>query len=445
MDLFEYSKAAKDPSEKESDQEKVFSVQEITLEIKDAIKQSISQHGKIWIRGELSNFKGKNQSGHMYFRLKDEHAVIACVFFRFSNAKLTFDLKEGQEVLASGKIDVWDKGGNYQLVVDEIRLAGQGQLFQKFEELKKKLHAEGLFDPRHKKTLPPCPRNVAVVTSSTGSVIKDILHVTSNRFPFVTISLFPVKVQGETAAGEIALALDMIEKNKDQFDAIVVGRGGGSIEDLWPFNEEIVARKIFASSVPVISAVGHQTDFTICDFVADVRAATPSHAAEMMVPDLRDLKAQIRHWMESVVRELSHRKSTYRQTYLHLIGQQVLKDPKFLLSNKMQQLDRLHDDLVDAAKDIPRKKKEQFVQPYRELAHVGKSFMQKNKATFEKIKSNLDMLNPLSILSRGYSIVKTKNSQIIKSSHQVEERQDIEVVLYEGSLECEIKKISSNA
>ncbi|MCB0326057.1 MAG: exodeoxyribonuclease VII large subunit [Bdellovibrionales bacterium] len=441
MDLFEYSSAQE--KESKDKQDKIFSVSELTLEIKNAILASEAGGKKIWIRGEISNYRGKNQSGHIYFRLKDQSAVISCVFFRFANAKSTVEMKEGQEIIAGGKIDLWEKGGNYQLIVDEIKLSGEGQWHQKFEETKKKLQAEGLFDEEKKRALPQWPTSIAVVTSATGSVIKDILHVISHRFPHVKVVLFPVKVQGEGAAQDIVEALSLIKKHKQKFDVCIVGRGGGSIEDLWPFNEEIVARAIYDVDLPVVSAVGHQTDYTICDFVADIRAATPSHAAEMIVPDQKELLLQSKSMMENIIRELSHRKHSYRQRYQSVSRNPVLRDASYLLASHIQDVDLAKERLTQLIVAKSKQYDATFSRSLDRLLSRGKSLIENQKARFRKIQSNLELLDPMSILSRGYSVVRDKNNRIVTSHRQVSEKQDLEIVLSEGKIQCEIKKTSS--
>lgn len=440
MDLFEFARQ-KELIKETDPQDAIYTVSEITADVKNLIKTKFGQQG-FWIKGEISNFKGRNQSGHIYFRLKDSGAVLNCVFFRNLNRKLRFDLKEGLEVLAFGRLDVWELGGSYQLVVEEVRAGGTGELYLRFEQLKKKLEAEGLFEADRKKALPEFPQRVGVVTSPTGAVIRDIIHVTRSRYPFIMILLIPVKVQGEGAAQEIASAVAELNQPEHRIDVMVVGRGGGSIEDLWPFNEEIVARAIAVSEVPVVSAVGHQTDFTIADFVADRRAATPSHAGEMIVPNMMDLKRRVDLIMKNIVQELIHSRDLARRQLETLIRSPVLRDPTVLIRSRIQQVDLAIERLLERMKR-KREREAEHVKRTREFLHwIVSKIVPPRRLLFEKISSNLSLLNPLSILSRGYSVVRKKDQRIVKSSNQVKKDEQVFVHLYKGELTCQVKKIS---
>lgn len=421
MDLFEYSKNKLQDSAKEekpaSTQETVFSVSQVTTEIKQLLVAHFSTKGTYWIKGEVSGYRGRNQAGHMYFKLKDENAVINVVFFKFSNAKSKVELKEGQSIFARGRVDVYEKSGSYQLIIDEIRVDGTGDLYLKFEQLKKKLQDEGLFAAERKKPLPKFPSTIGIVTSSTGAVIRDIIHVIRNRYPLIKILVFPVKVQGDGAADEISTAI--VRANKmSNIDVLVVGRGGGSIEDLWCFNEEKVARAIFASSIPIVSAVGHQTDFTIADFVADVRAATPSQAAEMIVPSKTEILASMEAVMKHIVREVRLRKQVYFEKLQSYLRSPVLVNPRNLVYQKAQRFDFAFESFID------------LMRQHRE----------RNRMLFEKAQSNLQLVSPTAVLSRGFSIVEKKNKEIVRDSGQVEVKEEVVVRLHKGTLECQVTK-----
>jgi exodeoxyribonuclease VII large subunit len=421
MDLFDFAKTNK-PEEAETkktaEKEQIFTVSEITTQVKQLIVAHFLSKGTFWIKGEISGYKGRNQAGHMYFKLKDENAVLSAVFFKFTNQKSKVELKEGLSVFVRGKLDVYEKSGSYQIIIEEIREEGAGDLYKQFEMLKKKLQEEGLFNPEHKKPIPQFPKTIGVITSSTGSVVKDIIHVVQARCPIVNILLFPVKVQGDGAADEISRAIDLCNKSFPQIEVLIVGRGGGSIEDLWSFNEEKVARSIFASKIPVISAVGHQTDFTIADFVADVRAATPSHAAEMIVPNLKELQAGLVQIMRHIVREISFKKDFYREKLTRFQRSPILLNPRNLVYQKIQHFDFL----VEKFNGLMKRKYENA------------------RADYEKAISNLALVNPKAILSRGYSIVETKNRTIVRDSKQVQVQEDVTIHLHQGNLECRILK-----
>lgn len=443
MDLFEYSKN-NSPEKKEekpsSAQESVFTVSEVTTEIKQLIVAHFQSKSSYWIKGEISGYRGRNQAGHMYFKLKDENAVLNVVFFKFSNQKSKVELKEGLSIFAKGRIDLYEKSGNYQLIIDEVRVDGAGDLYLKFEQLKKKLQEEGLFLPEHKKPLPKFPSTIGIVTSPTGAVVRDIIHVIRNRYPLVKILLFPVKVQGDGAANEIVGAIEQAHKTETKIDVLIVGRGGGSIEDLWCFNEEKVARAIFASTIPVVSAVGHQTDFTIADFVADVRAATPSQAAEMIVPNKAELQASVSQIMKHIIREISLRRDVYREKMIRFLRSPVLVNPRNLVYQKAQRFDFAFETFVDLSKRYKKDQRESFSQLAQRLIVRLETGLQQERMRLEKAHSNLELVNPKSVLSRGFSIVEKKNREIVRSANQVEIKEEVTVHLHQGTLECQIIK-----
>ena len=443
MDLFEYSKnkpAEKKEEKTSSSQETVFTVSQLTTEIKQLIVGHFQNKGTFWIKGEVSGFKGRNQAGHMYFRLKDENAVLNVVFFKFSNQKSKVELKEGLSVFVRGRIDLYEKSGNYQLIIEEVRVDGAGDLYLKFEQLKKKLQEEGLFSPDHKKPLPKFPSTIGIVTSSTGAVVRDIIHVVRNRYPLIKILLFPVRVQGDGAADDIVKAIDSANKVKDKIDVLIVGRGGGSIEDLWPFNEEKVARAIYAAQIPIVSAVGHQTDFTICDFVADVRAATPSQAAELIVPSRAELQNSMAQLMKHVIREVLMRKNLQKEKLLRFLRSPVLVNPRNLVYQKAQRFDFAFETFVDIVKRYKKDRRDQVSQIHERFLNQLKEGIQQERMLLEKAQSNLNLVSPISVLSRGFSIVEKKNREIVRSAGQVQIKEEVTVHLHEGKLECQIIK-----
>ena len=445
MDLFEYAKAQEQPLEEEAQPADqldmpIVTVGELTSDVKKLITGAYGRES-MWVKGELSNFKGRNQSGHMYFRLKDDRAVLNCVYFRNANRSLKIDLKEGLEVLVRGRLDVWERGGNYQLIVEEIRPGGTGELYLKFEQLKKRLEEEGLFDPERKKAIPEFPQRIGIVTSPTGAVIRDIIHVVERRCPFVKLLLYPVKVQGDGSKEEIAKALEAFQTKALDVDLIIVGRGGGSIEDLWSFNEEVVARAIATSKVPVISAVGHQTDYTIADFVSDIRAATPSQAAELAVPDMSDIRRKVRRCMQELIRELVRKRDVSAERLQRLTHSAPLRDPKVLIRDRTQRLDQAIERMSSALVARREKSANQVIRLEDQLRVRLKHYIQPFKLRMKNATGGLDLLSPLSILSRGYSYVTKENGKIIKRSKQVKVGENVSVRFSQGKAACQVKKI----
>ncbi len=437
VDLFEFAEKAQEKAKLSEDT--IFTVSELTRQLKGLILSRFGEHS-FWVKGEVSNFK-RHQSGHIYFRLKDSGAVLSCVFFRNANRKLNFDFKDGTEILALGRLDVWEQGSNYQLVIEEVRIGGRGELYLRFEQLKKRLEEEGLFDPQRKKKLPEFPQKIGLITSPTGAVIQDIIQVVKKRCPFIQLLLSPVRVQGDGAALEIVQAISEMNDPSLGIETLIVGRGGGSIEDLWAFNEEAVARAIAASRLPIISAVGHQTDFTIADFVADTRAATPSQAAELAVPDVAQLLLRIELLMENVVREITHKKEIVAQRLGRLTTSPFLKDPRSLLHARAQRLDLAVERLVDKLKRRRDLDTEHVTWIKTQFQLMLKQKIEPFKLRLEKILSNLNLLNPLAVLSRGYSVIRNREGKIVKRHGEVEVGENISVLLHQGELSCEITKI----
>ena len=392
----------------------------------------------VYLKGEISNFKA-HTSGHFYFSLKDESSKINAIMFRSNAKNVIFKPADGMKVLVRGRISVYEAMGGYQIYVDEMLEDGVGNLYVAFEQLKKKLQAEGLFDSAHKRQIPKVPKRVGIITASTGAAIRDIITTIRRRFPICETILFPTLVQGENAKDDIARN---IKKAQDyDLDVLIVGRGGGSIEDLWPFNEEIVARAIYDSKIPIISAVGHEVDFTIADFVADLRAPTPTAAAEMAVPNMSDLK---RHIAQLKVRlnESIFKKVNYLKLYMETIKNSfVIKNPQIMFENKKQSLllinDKLNNLMLSKVDNMDRalekvKKSYVLVNPY--LLYKDKILLVRN------IIDKLNLLNPLNILARGYSITYL-NDKALKSVSFVKKKDILKIKLNDGFLMAEVLEV----
>lgn len=369
----------------------------------------------IFLQGEISNFKNHFSSGHLYFSIKDEKSVIKCVMFSSRVQNLRFIPKDGMKVLVRGRVSVYEAAGQYQVYVEDMQPEGVGELHFAFEQLKEKLLNEGLFDAEYKKPLKKFPSNVGVITSRSGAVLHDIKNVISRRYPLCNIILVPVSVQGEGAAEQMSKAIKLFN-DKSAADVLIIGRGGGSIEDLWAFNDETLARTIFKSNIPVISAVGHETDFTICDFVADLRAPTPSAAAELAVPDIEELREHIED-MSYYLKSSLENKISYSKSFLSSLSLRLsLKNPEIRLNELDIKLQSIKEKLNLTIKNI----------------------LEKENSKFTKLVSKLDMLSPLAILGRGYSIT-YKDGENIKSLSEVEINDLINVRVTDGFIDCEVK------
>ncbi|MCD6474563.1 MAG: exodeoxyribonuclease VII large subunit [Thermoplasmata archaeon] len=388
---------------------KIYTVGEITEYIKKAIENANIKD--VWVEGEISNFR--EAIGHYFFYLKDENAVLRCVMF---SPSLPYSLKNGMKVILKGDVRVYEKKGIYQMYVKDIKIGGVGELFLKFIEIKEKLRKEGLFDERHKKSLPKIPRIVGVVTSPNGAAIRDIINVIKRRFP-VKILLAPVRVQGEEASNEIANAIKKLNED-GRADVIIVGRGGGSWEDLWAFNTEEVARAIFSSRIPVISAVGHETDFTISDFVADARAATPSAAAELVVPDRRDVEKNIMNMARRMIKAMDARREKAGNLLQIVANSSVFKYPYELISDKIDECASLGE----------------------QLKNFWKARVEKLKNYFAIIEEKLNSSNPYKILEKGYSITLLENGELFKSVDDVEIGDGLRVIVRDGEVKCKVKE-----
>ena len=395
----------------------------------------------VYLKGEISNFKA-HTSGHFYFSLKDENSKINAIMFRSNASKVIFKPTDGMKVLVTGRISVYEAMGSYQIYVDEMLEDGVGNLYIAFEQLKKKLQAEGLFDEAHKKPIPRIPKRVGIVTASTGAAIRDIMTTIKRRFPICETILFPTLVQGENAKDDIVRNIKRAEDY--DLDVLIVGRGGGSIEDLWPFNEEIVARAIYDCRIPVISAVGHEVDFTIADFVADLRAPTPTAAAELAVPNMSDLKKHIDQ-LSIRLNEAIYKKVNYLKLYLDSVKNSfVIKNPGVMFENKKQNLDLMNTKLnelmlgkVDKLKNELEKIKNSYVLTNPKLLYKD------NVVCLKNIIDKLELLNPLNILSRGYSIT-YMNDKALKSVKEVKKDDVLKIKLYDGMLETRVSKIEED-
>ncbi len=384
----------------------IFSVSEITTTIKLLLEENIPT---LWVEGEVSNFKA-HYSGHYYFTLKDASSQISAVMWRSRAQQLTFELEDGMKIQALGNVRLYEKSGRYQLDVLRMQPAGVGHLQQEFERLKQSLLQEGLFDESHKKGIPAFPERIGVITSGTGAAIRDILNVLRRRAPHLQIIVHPAKVQGQGAAEEIAAAIERFNRYGG-VDVLIVGRGGGSLEDLWAFNEESVARAIYHSEIPIISAVGHEIDFTIADFVADLRASTPSAAAELVVPDFADIKAQILYLQQQLVRNLKQLLETRKQQVAALSKSYGLRKIEDKLHQYALQIDELNTNL------------ERFYS-YRSG---------QKQELIRQLNQRLNSLNPKQVLRRGYSIT-YHNGKVITQWNRVTTGSELKTELADGYL-----------
>ena len=366
--------------------------------------------GSVAVRGEISNYK-VYPSGHHYFTLKDEGASLKCVMFKGNAIRLRFRPDNGIKVIAMGKISVYPRDGVYQLYCTAMAMDGIGDLYAAFEQLKAKLAAQGLFDPAHKKPIPKYPAVIGIVTSSAGAAIHDMLRILRKRYPLSEVRLLPVRVQGVEAPGEIAAAIRYANYH-NLADLLIVGRGGGSIEDLWAFNDERVAYAIYESQIPVISAVGHEPDVTISDFVADLRAATPSNAAELAVPDQDGLRQNLDGYSQSMVSVLNRQLKSARQHLNVLASRPALSSPTGYLEQKQKSLELLESRLVSSQTRIVEQKQRQFV----------------------SLTAKLDAMSPLKVLTRGYAMAQTGRGEVLKSIHQAAIGDHIKITLGDGSL-----------
>ena len=373
----------------------------------------------IFISGEISNFTNHYRTGHLYFTLKDDSAAVRAVMFNSSAKRLKFMPEDGMKVIARGRVSVYEASGQYQLYVDDMQPDGVGALNLAYEQLKEKLQQEGLFSEHHKKPLPPYPEKVGVITSPTGAAVRDIINVLGRRFPYAEIVFCPVLVQGEGAHLQLTDAVNLFNSERAA-DVIIIGRGGGSIEDLWEFNDEGLARAVYNSEIPVISAVGHETDFTICDFVADMRAPTPSAAAELAVPDANELQYALSALKNRMFLNVSSGIADRRSRLEYLTSKGALKSPDEMLSNRSQRLDTAFSKMLSSYENRIGGKKVEFI----------------------SAATALSKLDPMSVLMRGFAFVSDKNGKNVYSSQALAKGDKINVRFHDGSAVCEVKEIT---
>jgi len=433
---------------------KIFSVAELNRTARGLLE---GQLPLVWVEGEISNL-ARPGSGHLYFSLKDNSAQVRCAMFRYRSQQVDFDIANGLHVVARGRVSLYEARGEFQLVVEHLAPAGAGALQQAFEQLKQKLLAEGLFDAEHKQALPDLPQRIGVITSPTGAAIRDVLSVLQRRFPGIGVRIYPVPVQGKEAPSAIVKALQHANQRQD-CDVLLLTRGGGSLEDLWAFNDEHVARAIFASSLPVVSAVGHEIDFSIADFVADVRAPTPSAAAELLSPDIQHWQTHAKQLERRLLRAMSTQLEQ-KQRHLHNLHvrlrhprqqlesfaqrldglslrlQQSLKTKFHQQQQRIQQLHARLQQQSPALKLAPLRLQQQYLQERLHTAmHHQLEYYQQRLQT---LAHNLDTVSPLATLQRGYAIVLDEQGHVIRQAEKVHTGEIVSARLAEGELRCQV-------
>ncbi len=402
-------------------QKQTLTVKQLNLYVRSLIEGDIKL-ADICVCGEISNFKNHYGSGHLYFTLKDNDAAIKCVMFRSFASRLKFVPEDGFKVILRGRVSLYEKDGSYQFYAEEMLPDGIGDIALAFEQIKEKLQKEGLFDIENKRPIPKFPKRIAVVTSETGAAVRDIINILSRRWPLAQIVLCPVSVQGESAVPDMIDALNRIY-SLEGFDLLIIGRGGGSIEDLWAFNSEDLARKIYESPIPVISAVGHETDFTICDFVADLRAPTPSAAAELAVPAINDIERKISLWENQLKTILKGKLRIAEADFEKLINSYPFKNPyDAFIERNFEDIDRLSDRLISAADRLEEKK----------------------ELEFSELLSKFDALSPLKVLSRGFTAV-TKNEKSINNISEIRKGDTLKLRFSDGTALCMVEEIIDSA
>lgn len=441
--------------------EEIYTVSRLNNEVKCMLEDTFPL---VWVEGEISNFAAP-ASGHWYFSLKDSAAQVRCAMFRGNQRKLNFTPKDGLHVLIRARVSLYSNRGEYQLIAEHMEERGEGKLRRAFEALKKKLETAGLFDPAHKKPLPVFPKQIGVITSPTGAAIRDILTVLKRRYPCVPIIIYPTLVQGATAAPTIVNAIQTANR-RHECDVLIVARGGGSLEDLWPFNEEIVAEAIYKSQIPIISGVGHEVDFTIADFVADKRAATPSAAAEIATPDRAELLQVLARNKQQIRQKMQNKLAASKQHLYWMQKHLAQQHPKRRLTEKMQQLDlceltliqlqsRLLDKLQTRCKDADAKLHRQTpvhqinnlqnqMSLYQQLlSNLITTQVNKRQTTLANAAAKLDALSPLATLKRGYAIATTRDQIVLRNANDVKAGDGICVQLMVGSVKCRVEKVDN--
>lgn len=438
-------------------EQEIYTVSAFNQEVRELLEEN---YATIWLIGEISNL-AKPSSGHFYFSLKDEKAQVRCALFRNTSRGLGFNLENGQQVIVRASVSLYEPRGDFQLIIQALQLAGEGALQIAFEKLKHKLDAEGLFNAEHKKPIPEWPKQIGVITSASGAAIHDILTVLKRRFPSIPVIIYPTLVQGELAAAQIVSAVK-IANTREECDVLIVARGGGSLEDLWPFNEEIVARAIFASKIPIISGIGHEVDITIADFVADYRAATPSAAAEFASPNQLEWLENMAKFSRQFIRCIQQNLQGHQQHLAHLIKR--LRHPGWALRDQAQRLDRLENNLLLAYHNKIQQwqatlnfqeQKLRHVNPLEKISRHREQLiflkntlqtsihnqLEKYQLSLEHRAQALDTLNPLRTLQRGYAIVMdAKTNKIISSTKSLRPGDLLNAKLADGEILCEVKK-----
>ncbi len=435
----------------------VFSVSQLNRRAKQLLETHLPL---IWVEGEISNI-ARPSSGHWYFTLKDDRAQVRCAMFKGRNQRVNFAPQQGQQVLIRARVSLYENRGEYQLIAEHMEEAGHGALQRAFDELKLKLSREGLFDPAHKRALPSLPRHIGVITSPTGAAVRDILTVLKRRFPSIPVTVIPVPVQGKEAAPAIVRALALANR-AGLFDVLILGRGGGSLEDLWPFNEEAVARAIFASELPVVSAVGHEVDVTISDFVADLRAPTPSAAAELVVPDASEWQQQFRAYAQRLSHTMSRRLLAEKHHLQHLSKR--LRHPGERLQQQSQRLDGLELRLGRAIQQqLTRQQHRLQNLTLRHRAHNPAPLVRQWRQRIDQLRTRLDRqmqqqlktkrqrlseagrmlhsVSPLSTLERGYAIVSDESGQVVRTAEQLQPGDSMTTRLAKGEVVSRVEKV----
>jgi exodeoxyribonuclease VII large subunit len=419
----------------------------------------------VHVKGEISNFK-QHSSGHMYFTLKDEKARILAVMFSSQSRAMKFSPENGMKVIVKGDISVYEPSGQYQIYIKEMQPDGIGELFLAYEQLKQRLELEGLFAIETKKAIPLYPRTVGVITSPTGAAIRDVITTIKRRFPIANILVFPALVQGDNAASSIAKAIEKANSMKG-IDVLIVGRGGGSIEELWAFNEERVARAIFSSAIPIISAVGHETDYTIADFVADLRAPTPTGAAELAVPHIEELMERVLQRQTRLLRAMKEKFRFEIQRLNRVQKSYAFRYPHRLYEQKLEQVDKLTEMLVRGTSRLSlikmsqheilykrlqrnhpseslREAQQRFDRTQKDLNRAMLQVLSKKQTDFDRILSTLQALSPLKIMERGYSLAYSEDNRLVKSINQIKVNERVQIQLTDGSLFCKVENIKES-
>ena len=438
----------------------ILSVSELTRQVRDILE---SRLGEVWVEGEISNYR-KQSSGHHYFTLKDDRAQLACVMFsRAYSARSGLILKDGMQVQTFGRLTVYEARGQYQLVAELIQTKGQGLLQAKFEALKRKLQAEGLFDPQHKIPLPSFPRRIALVTSRSGAALQDMLNILQRRSPWLRVLICPVRVQGEGAAGEIAEMIRYVDRNRFALgiDVIIVGRGGGSLEDIWEFNEEVLARTIYGCDLPIISAVGHEIDFTIADFVADLRAPTPSAAAELVAPSQEALLNELAAKQAALLRLAKQAVEVGVLRLNRLKEARGLREPRMLVLDRQQKIDQIESRLLQLLRwtvehhRIHTNRLSGLLQAYKpaqvivrrraeitgvqaRLENAAKNQLERARHRLLSLERSIALLGPQQTLERGYSITRKPTGEIVQRSDEVKPGDEILTRLAQGELRSKV-------